>query len=39
MSLCKTSDPWGGTQGCNVKNLDKGPLEKTEYQMSKAYAF
>ena len=38
MNLCKTSDPWGmaifWSQGYNVNNLDKGPLDKPKYQMS-----
>ena len=39
MSLCKTRDPGRGhflPQGYNVNNLGKDPLDKTNYQMSKA---
>ena len=43
MSLYKTSDPWKGgiflPQGYNMNNYGKGPLDKTKFQISKAFAF
>ena len=43
MVYVKYMGPWAGAffgpKGYNLNNLDRGPLDKAVYQISKAWAF